>query len=229
MVRLEEAIVARIKTHGKTFELLVDPEKAVSYKSGESTPLGDVVAVESVFKDAGKGDRASEEDMQQVFETTNFEVIADRILRKGEIHLTAEQRKNMQKDRENQVVSAIAKNAINPQTGAPHPPTRIKKALSEAKVHIDYTKSAKEQVESSLKAIRPIIPIKLTSVDLAVKIPAAYTGKIYSALHEFGEVKNEQWREGDQYVLISIPGGLQDDFLSKISSLTHGEAEIKKR
>ena len=54
MVNLDEAVIARLKTHGETYELLVDPELAYAFKSGEDVKIDDVLASEFVFKDSGK-------------------------------------------------------------------------------------------------------------------------------------------------------------------------------
>ncbi len=228
MTSLEDAVIARIKTHGETFEILVDPDLAYKYRAGEKIKISEVLAAEFIFKDAGKTDKASDEDMKKVFATINHEEIADKILHKGEIQLTSEKKKELIENRKKQVIQIIAANAVNPQTGTPHPPDRIEKAMDEAKFHIDLHKSANEQVEIALKAIRPIIPIKFETVELAVKIPGEFAGKMFKLLHEFGEVKNEEWRGQDQYCVIEIPGGMQDEFYNQLNNKTHGEAQVKK-
>jgi len=60
-----------------------------------------------------------------------------------------------------------------------------------------------------------------------VKIPATYAGNTYRVLREYGEVKKEEWDRGDLMSLIEIPAGVQDEFYSKLNSLTHGEVKIK--
>ncbi|MBN2251916.1 MAG: ribosome assembly factor SBDS, partial [Candidatus Altiarchaeota archaeon] len=185
------------------------------------------LAVQEVFKDAGAGKKASEEVMEKVFETTEIGGIADRIITRGEIHLTAEQRKSMTEEKRKQIISLISRNSINPQTKAPNPPARIEAALTEARVTVDPFKSAKEQVDSAVKAIRPILPIKFETLQMVVKIPATYTGNSYKTLREYGEVKKEEWDKGDLISLMEIPAGLQDEFYSRLNSLTHGEVKIK--
>ena len=93
MVSLDDAVIARMKTHGHTFEVYVDPDLALSFKEGEEADIKDVLAVEDVFKDASAGDRASEEVMKEVFESSDPLVVAAQILRKGELHLTTDQKR----------------------------------------------------------------------------------------------------------------------------------------
>lgn len=227
MVSLDKALIARLKTYGETFEIFVDPDLALEYKRGGDISINDILAVAAIFKDARAGDRASEESMVKILGSSDVNSVADKILKKGELHLTTEQRRQMLEDRRKQIIRIIARNAINPQTKTPHPPTRIEKALEEAKFSVDISKSANEQVDSALKAIRPILPIKFETVEVAVKIPAKYSGNCYRVLKEFGDIKKEEWDKGDLICLLGIPGGVQDEFYSKINGLTQGEAKIK--
>jgi len=95
MVKLEDALVAKLETHGERFEILVDPALALDFKTGKALDMGQVLAVEKVFKDAKKGDKASEELMEKIFGTSDPLKIAEKIIKKGEIRLTAEQRRQM--------------------------------------------------------------------------------------------------------------------------------------
>ncbi|MFQ5975908.1 MAG: ribosome assembly factor SBDS, partial [Candidatus Hydrothermarchaeales archaeon] len=159
MVSLEEAVIARLETHGSRFEVLVDPDLALDLKKGKREDLSDVLVIETIFKDSKKGDKASEEHIKEIFGTNDALEVAKEIIKKGDIQLTTEQRKKIHEDRKRQVITFIVKHGINPKTGTPHPPQRIEKAMEEARVHIDLFKPAEEQALKILKAIRPIIPI----------------------------------------------------------------------
>ncbi len=104
MVRLEEAVPARFKTHGTTFEVLVDPDGALALKRGDSVNLEEILAVEDIFENASRGDRSAEEDLQKAFGTTDVFTIAQTIIKKGEISLTAEQRKQFLENKRRQVI-----------------------------------------------------------------------------------------------------------------------------
>ena len=228
MVTLEEAVTARLKTHGVVFEVLVDPEGALSFRQGDEVDVEKILAVEDVFENASRGDRSSEEDLTKVFETTDVVAIAAKIIKKGEIQLTAEQRKRIIENKRRQVVSFIAMNAINPQTGTPHPPIRIERAMEEARVNIDPTKSVEEMVNVTMKAIRPIIPIRFEEVDVAVKIPPAYAPKAYGEIATFGKLQKEQWQNDGSWVgVVRLPAGLQDEFYSLVNRLSKGDAGTK--
>jgi ribosome maturation protein SDO1 len=228
MVTLEEAVTARLKTHGVVFEVLVDPEGALSCRQGDEVDVEKILAAEDVFENASRGDRSSEEDLVKAFETTDVLTIAAKIIKKGEIQLTAEQRKRIIENKRRQVVTVIARNAINPQTGTPHPPTRIERAMEEARVNIDPTKSVQEMVNVTMKAIRPLIPIRFEEVDVAVKIPPAYAPKAYGEIATFGKLQKEQWQNDGSWIgVVRLPAGLQNEFYSLVNRLSKGDAETK--
>lgn len=171
MISLDHAVVARLDSHGERFEILVDPRQAGLVRQGQPVNMEDVVAALNVFGNASKATRASDEALMKVFQTTDFVTIARKIIEKGEIHLTAEQRKQMIDEKRRQVITFIARNSINPQTGHPHPPARIERGMEEARVNIDPFKHLDELVKETVKALRPLLPIRFEELRLAIKIP----------------------------------------------------------
>lgn len=228
MVKLEDAVVARLFSHSTTFEILVDPELAMAVKSGQSDDIRGVLALDKVFKDAKKGDKAADEMVQKVFGTTDVLKVTEEILRRGEIQVTTEQRHQMREQRLRQVIALISKRAINPQTGTPHPPARIESAMETARVHVDEFKSAEEQLPSIIKALQPLVPLKFEIRRIAVKIPAAHTGKAQRIVKSFATVKQEQWlNDGSWAAVVEVPAGIQAEFFDKLNELTSGEAQTK--
>jgi len=228
MVTLEDAVIARLEYYGERFEILVDPDLASDFKRGEDIKIEEILAVEEVFKDAKKGDKSSEEAMNKAFETTDPLEAAVIIIRKGQVQLTAQQRRDMQEDKRRMIVAKIARDAINPQTKLPHPARRIEIAMEEAKIRVDPFKSVDEQVNITLKAIRRLIPIKLEKVKVAIHIPGEDTGKVYGIIPEFGKTLKEEWQQDGSWVaVVEIPGGMQDNFYQKLSEITHGQVETK--
>jgi ribosome maturation protein SDO1 len=228
MVKLEDAVVARLSTHGTHFEVLVDSELAMDLRSGKPVDLREVLAAEEIFKDSAKGSKASKEMMQKVFGTTDKLKVAEQIIRKGEIQITTEQRRKMRESRLKQIVTLISRRAINPQTGLPHPPARIESAMEEAGIHVDIFKSAEEQLSAIVKALRPILPIKFETRKIAIKIPPAYTGKARGIVSGFAAIKQEQWlNDGSWVAVVEIPAGMQAEFFDKLNELTRGEVQTK--
>lgn len=228
MIPLDLAVVARLESHGERFEVLVDPDIAIQIRQGEQVEIEEAVAALYIFENTSRGEKASDDALKKVFGTTDFETIARRIIQKGEIHLTAEQRRKLTEEKRRQVIAFISRNAINPQNKLPHPPKRIEMAMEEAHVNIDPFKHLDEQVKETVKAIRPILPIKFAEIRFAVKIPSDYAGKAYGEIQSATTVERDEWqKDGSWICVLRIPAGIQEEFYSMINHLTKGEAEIK--
>jgi ribosome maturation protein SDO1 len=226
MVKLENAVIARIVLNNQHFEVLVDPHLAMKLRQGGSVDWNELLAVDTVFKDAKKGEEQSPEEIKKAFGTDNVEEVAKRIILKGDVQLTTELRREMREKRKREIIELIVRNAYNPQTQTPHPPQRIEKAIDEAGVQIDIFKSAKEQLPTVLDAIRTLLPISMEKLALEVKVPPEYAGRALPVIHGF-EVKKEEWRnDGSLYVVVTMPAGLKVEFLDKISKATAGKAEV---
>jgi len=228
MIPLEKAVCARLESHGEKFEVLVDPDLAVRFRQGEDVPLEEMVAALYVFSNASRGTRASEESLEKVFQTTDFFEIAPRIIHKGEIHLTVEQRRQMIADKRRQVITFIARNAINPQTGLPHPPQRIEMAMDEARVNIDLYKNLDELVKETVKALRPILPIRFEEIRVAVKIPADHAPRAFGEIQSAATIeRDELQKDGSWICIVRIPAGIQGDFYGLVNKITKGQGEVK--
>ncbi len=228
MVDLDEAIVARFESHGESFEILIDPAVVQKMKDGKEVDLLDHMVIDTIFKNAKKGTRAPDDKIKQVFGTMDPTEVAKVIILKGEVQLTTEQRKIMQENKRKRVVEYIARNAMNPQTGGPHPLTRIETAMEEARCHIDPFKSVEAQVPAIMDALRPLIPIKFDKVRIAVRVSGENYGRCYEDFKHFGKVTKEEWQKDGSWIgVIEMPAGLQTEFAEKISNRTHGEAETK--
>jgi ribosome maturation protein SDO1 len=228
MIPLEKAVIARLESFGERFELLVDPNQAAKVRQGEKIDIEDVVAALNIFSNASRGTRASEESLNKVFHTTDFLTVATRIITKGEIHLTAEQRRHMIEEKRRQVITFIARNAINPQTGHPHPPQRIEMAMEEARINIDPFKHLDEMVKETVKALRPILPIRFEELRIAVKIPADFAGRAFGDISSASTIEKEEWqKDGSWICIVRIPAGIQTEFYDLINKITKGEGVVK--
>jgi len=228
MVDIDEAIVARYESHGESFEILIDPAVVQKMKDGKEVDLLENLVIDTIFKNAKKGTRAPEDKMKEIFGTVDALTVAKQIVLKGEIQLTTDQRRIMLENKRKRIVEYIARNAMNPQTGAPHPPARIEIAMEEAKVHIDPFKPVEAQVPAVMDALRPLIPIRFDKVRMAVKVSGENYGRCYEDFKHFGKITKEEWQKDGSWIgVVEMPAGLQTEFLEKISNKTHGEAETK--
>ena len=228
MVRVEDAVIARWETAGHRFEVLVDPKAVQDLKDGKDVDLSDKLALDQVFKDARKEEpeKISEEFLEKFFHTRDLAAIAKQIVLKGEVQVTTEQRHRLQAEKQRQIVQTIARNAMNPQTGAPHPAARIEAAMTEAKVHIDPFRSVDAQVQEVLAKLRPLLPIRLDVVKVRIRLPAQHYPRVIGDLKGMGRLLEEQWMgDGSWSGVIEIPAGVQTELYEKLNARTRGAAE----
>ncbi len=230
MISLDEAVTARLESHGERFEVLVDPDAALAIKRDEfDGDLADVIAAEDVFEDAARGDRPPESALEEVFGTTDPLEIIPEVIREGEIQITAEQRREMQEQKRKQLVNTIVRNAVNPQMDdAPHPPERVERALEEAGFKVDPMEPVENQVDEALDQLRPILPIRFDEMIVAVKLPADHAGSGQAKVREFGDLQEEEWQADGSWVgVVEFPAGLQNDFYDLVNEVSAGEAETR--
>ncbi len=228
MVSLDDAITAKLESHGETFEILLDPKVFDLIKQGKTFDIVDYMAVEEVFKNASKGTKPAEDKVKEAFGTDDIAEIAKKIVEKGEIQITAEQRKEMLEAKRQQIITYIAANAINPQTHTPHPPMRIQLALEEAKFHVDPFKPLDKEIEEAMKLLRPLLPIRFEKSRIAIKLNGSDYGRCYDDLITFGIVEKEEWTSDGSWIgVMEIPAGLINDLTDKLKHKTKGSASVK--
>ena len=166
--------------------------------------------------------------MEVAFEGLTEREIVVKILKEGKLQLTADQRNEILKEKRVEIVDFIHIHCINPRENVPIPKDRIDKAIIDLGVNIDYKEEAKNQALEIINLLKPVMPIRLESVKLALKIPPSYTGSMYGSIISAGELIQEEWlTDGSLAVIVQIPSGLQADFLEQVTSRTKGKAQVK--
>lgn len=223
--------IVRAKFEGNRFEIIVDPELALKYKMGlldDTTTISDILEMDEIFHNASKGEKVPEEILVHCFETTDTIKIAEKVLIKGELNLTSEQRQEFFEKKRRQIVTLLSKTCINPKTRTPHPPLRIENAMKEAKVMIDPSASAESQLKEIIKELRKVMPISMETVKLAVKIPPEFTGKAYGEIKRDAQIEKDEWQnDGHWIAVVTVAAGIQGEFMERVQSMTKGRAEIK--
>ena len=228
MVSLEEAVIARYETGGNRFEILIDPESAKGYKDGDDIDWEDAIAADGIWTDSAKGDRAPDNLVSDAFGSTNLIEIYKRILTEGTIQLTSQQRNEMVDQKRKQIIAHVVANAMNPQTGGPHPPQRIENAIDETRFSIDPIESVEKQVEKLMKSIKPLIPISFEKVKVAVKIQAIYVGKCYGQISSLANIQSEEYQKDGSWIgMLETSAASYVKLEDILGSLTKGTAETK--
>lgn len=224
----ERYTIARINLDEEDFEILVKPEPAYSYRLGKLTSLSQVLASDTIYSDANKGMKASDEKLKKSFGTLDVQKIADTILKKGTLQLTTEQRRKMTEEKRRQIITFISRNCVDPKTKLPHPLTRVEQAMGQIHYSIDPFKSTEEQSNEVIKLLRQILPLTMEKVIVSVQIPQQYAGRVYGTVKGFGIIKREEWRsDGSWSGVLEMSAGLYAPFLDKLGAATKGNLEAK--
>lgn len=224
----EKYTIARLKKGNENFEVLVNPEAALEYRRGKTSAITKVLVSETIFSDANKGTKVSEEALNKAFGTSDPLKAAEAILKKGTLQLTTEQRRKMREEKRKQIIAFISKQCVDPKTNLPHPPRRIEQAMEQIHYPIDPFKSTEEQAKEIIDLLRSVLPLKTERISVEVSIPPKYAAKAYGTLKGFGRMKHEEWRgDGSWYGVLEMPAGLYGPFLEKIGEVAKGKAEAK--
>jgi len=224
----EDYTLVRYQRGGEKFEILVDPDKGLKYKRGELGEVSNALLIDTIFTDANKGQKASSSSLESEFGTSNPREVAEQIFEKGDFLLTAQQRKEMAEQKHRRVIDIISRSYVDPTTKLPHPRQRIENAMEEASVNIDPFRDADDQAQDIVDMLRPIIPLSSESVEIAIKIPAEYTGKGYGIVKDFATIKKEEWQsDGSWIAVVEVPAGRHGDLLERLGKATQGNVQSK--
>ena len=223
-----DVTVVKFSFEGEKFEILVKPDLALDYKLGKKKDLSSILVSDEIYTDSSKGKKASTEKLLKAFKTDDATIIAEKILQKGDLNLTTDQRRKMIEQKRKQIVEFVAKTYVDPRSHLPHPPLRIEQAMKDAKVSVDPQKNVDEQVKDIVEKLRSIIPLKSENLDLEIIIPAQYAAKSYSVLKSAGTLKKEDWlTNGSLKAILEIPAAARPNVIDRLGSITKGTATVE--
>ena len=221
--------LARLKTGKSVFETMVDQDAAMKLRKGIPVSISEVIRDVAIYSDQKKGMRAGSAELMNSFATTDLSTIVEKIVKKGDIEVTKEFRDEALENRKKQVIDFLSKNAVDARTGRPFTSEMIESAIKQGGVKIENV-AVDKQLNKIVDALKVVIPIKIETKKIRVKIPVEHTGKVYGLINEYKE--KEDWLgDGSLEVILNIPIGMQMDFYDKLNSITHGSAltsEIKE-
>ena len=223
-----DVTVVKYSFEGEKFEILVKPDPALDYKLGKKKDLSSVLVSDDIYTDSSKGTKPSMEKLLKAFNTDDSAEIAKKILEKGDLNLTTEQRRKMVEEKRKQLVEFISKTYVYPITHLPHPPLRIEQAMKDARVSVDPQKSMDEQVKDIVEKLRSIIPLKSENLSLEIIIPAQFASQSYAVLKSVGSLKKEEWQNnGSLKAILEIPAGARPHVIDRLGSITKGSATVE--
>ena len=225
---MTEVTVVRYSFEGEKFEILVKPDPALDYKLGKKKDISSVLVSDEIYTDSGKGTKPSTEKLLKAFKTEDPIEIAQKILQKGDLNLTTDQRRKMVDEKKRQLVEFISKTYVDPRSHLPHPPLRIEQAMKDARVSVDPQKNIDEQVKEIVEKLRSIIPLKSENLTLEITIPAQFASQSYAVLKSVGSLKKEEWQNnGSLKAILEIPAGARPNVIDRLGSITKGSATVE--
>ncbi len=220
--------IVRHQIGGEKFEILVDPDKGLLYKNGEIGEVANVLMADFLLSAAKKGEKASAEKLETMYGTSDAFEVAKIMFEKGTFQLNAQQRKEMVEQKHKKIIYIISRTYVDPKTKIPHPPQRIQNAMEEAKISIDPFIEAEEQVQEIVDELRSILPMSSENIQIALKIPAEYTGKSYGTVKNYGTIKREEWQnDGSWVAVVELPAAMQMELLDTLGKETQGNVQSK--
>jgi len=225
---VDKVTVVRYSFEGEKFEILVKPDPALEYKLGKRKDISSILVSDEIYTDSSKGTRASSEKLLKAFKTEDATAIAERIIQKGELNLTTDQRRKMTSEKRKQIVNYVAKTFVDPKSHLPHPPLRIEQAMEDGRVTIDPHKTVEEQINDVVEKLRSIIPLKSENLILEIIVPAQFAAQSYSVLKSTGTLKKEEWQSnGSLKAILEIPAAARPNVIDRLGSITKGTASIE--
>ena len=225
---MADTTVVRYSFEGEKFEILVKPDPALDYKLGKKKDISSVLISDEIYTDFGKGTKPSTEKLLAAFKTEDKTEIAQIMFEKGDLNLTTDQRRKMVEQKRKQIVAHIVANAMNPQTGGPHPPQRIENAIDEVRYSVDPMENMDKQIEKIIKSIKTLIPISFEKIRVAVKIKAIHVGKCYGQITSLSKIESEEYQKDGSWIgMLEMSAASFAKLEDALGSLTKGTAETK--
>jgi len=214
--------IARVRSGKLIFETMVDLDAAMRLKRGEQISISDVIRDNAIYLDQKKGMRAGAPELQNVFGTADFALVVEQIVKKGAVEDNQEFREGSLEKRKKQVVDFLVRNAIDVGTRRPFLPEMLSNSIRDAGIKIE-DKPVETQINDIVDKLKKVLPIKIETKKIRIKLPAMHTGRVYGFLKEYKE--RENWLEnGDLVMVLNIPVGIQMEFYDKLNAATQGSA-----
>ncbi|HID90758.1 TPA: ribosome assembly factor SBDS, partial [Candidatus Bathyarchaeota archaeon] len=205
------------------------PEEALNYKLGKTANIREVLAIDTIYADASKGQRASRDDLMRAFGTTDAYEIAEVILKRGRLQITTDQRRRLIEEKRRRIITLVMRGCVDPRTNLPIPRLRIEQAMAKIRCRIDPFLSAEEQVGGIIDSLSSVIPIKFTTVKAMLRVPPQFAAKVYGMVKSAGAIERQEWKgDGSLVLWTSMPAGTFHSLTDRISRMTRGRVEVKE-
>jgi len=214
----EKVSLARLDVRGSHFEVLVDPERALSYKLRKSPWADKILKFEEVFRDYKKGERASRDSLMKAFSTDDPRKVCKVIIDEGELQIPSHMRKKLLEEKKRSIMAMIARTTVDPKTNLPIPLMRVEQAFGVMSVSVDPAKDAEDQLKPIIRDLKRVLPIKVREADVTVDFTPDLTGQVRGFLESFGDLVVHPTRKGPlMSTTVRVPEAVRTALVQKIS------------
>jgi len=218
--------IVRFKAGGVTFEVLTKLGSVLKYRS-KQLGWNDVLFHEEIFRNFSKAEKAKGSDLKEAFGTEDIQECAKIIVEKGELQLTAQERKEFLERKRAEIINYICKYYIDPRSKTPHPPARVEAALEELNIRVNPAATTEKQVQDIAKRLPEVLPIKRQEVEGTLTIPNKHIGACAGVIAKYVKVKNEKYSEGECTMEVALVPGDYNSLLSDLNRITKGEFQFE--
>ena len=208
----------------KNLEIICFPNTISKFRKGQlNRDL--VLAINQIFKNAQKGNKASDKDIKKVFGNKTFIESIEEILHKGEFQLTSQERKELTQQKRNEILQYFHANYINPSNNLPHPITRYENAFTQLKINIDYLLPTDKQVREIHKKLSGIIPMKHKQLYLTISLNKS-NRKHVKSIYNFAKVVGTQNKDDKHLIQVCLLNSEYQLLLDHLENVTNGDYQI---
>jgi ribosome maturation protein SDO1 len=187
-----------------------------------------VLQTDLIFTNSKKGNRASSKDLKTAFGTDDLNECAKLIVEKGELQVSAKERKEDTKTKKNEIIYYIHKNYIDPKSKLPHPMSRLELAIDNLKYRIDTKRLTEQQANEIIKKLQGKLFFKKSLIEMKVSMEHRYIGQCSNVIYGMTNVIKERITSDGYEWKVSISSSDFDSFIEKLTKLTSGHFEMTK-
>lgn len=232
-------VSVRKKVEGKEykFEIACYPNKVLNQREGIEKDLAQVLQTETVFTNVSRGDIATNEDLINVFGTTNHRKVCEQIIKEGHLQVSDKEREYITESRTRDVLNLIAQMTMDATTGYPLTTTQIQAALDDIHFRVnaksslkgsratkqrDEEEEAKQIARDCVKRLETELPHRISRVNMILKLVS--TGITKKEIEDLAEMKCIVQEDSENSFLITCHPRLykilKDTFGDRIESLS---------
>lgn len=220
-------MLVRLKKGKTNFEILTKDGTVTKYREESLKSLDDVLASgDDIFTNISKGEKASKEQLVAAFSTDESRAILEQIVLKGEVQLSANERKDMMTQKRTEIVAYINKNYVDAAKGIPIPLTRIENALDQIRPRIDLDQSAERQVATMHDKLITVLPLRKGAACITgtVTVPNQFHGATSGIVRKHGTVLRESFTSSGATWTVEVHS--YDELIRDLSRVTKGEYDF---